>query len=123
MKDTLHLFLHKQWFDMILQGVKKEEYRAISDYWIARLLPPYYQRFKGRADELAGYHKGKVHDKGFTKIHFVNGYGSDKPCFDIEFKGIEIKCPKLDWCPKNTDLSKHVFAIDLGKILKVSNLN
>ena len=35
---TLTLSLKKQWFDMIKAGVKKEEYREQSEYWIKRLL-------------------------------------------------------------------------------------
>lgn len=34
---TLHLNLHKKWFDMILSGEKKEEYRDFSSYWEKRL--------------------------------------------------------------------------------------
>ena len=35
---TLTLSLKKQWFDMIKAGIKKEEYRAINEYWIKSLL-------------------------------------------------------------------------------------
>ena len=37
-KKVLTLTVSKQWFDMILAGEKKEEYRAIKSYWINRLL-------------------------------------------------------------------------------------
>lgn len=33
----LHLTLTKKWFDMILSGEKKEEYREITKYWKVRL--------------------------------------------------------------------------------------
>lgn len=35
---TLTLSLKKQWFDMIKSGEKKEEYREVNRYWIARLV-------------------------------------------------------------------------------------
>ena len=35
---TLQLNLIKQWFDLTLQGIKKEEYRDITPYWVNRLL-------------------------------------------------------------------------------------
>ena len=35
---TLQLNLIKHWFDLTLQGVKKEEYRDITPYWAKRLL-------------------------------------------------------------------------------------
>lgn len=38
----LTLQLMKQWFDMIKSGVKKEEYREINAYYIARLCRMYY---------------------------------------------------------------------------------
>ena len=31
-RRILHLTLKKQWFDMISEGVKKEEYREIKEY-------------------------------------------------------------------------------------------
>lgn len=34
---TLTLSLKKKWFDLIKAGIKKEEYREISDYWKKRL--------------------------------------------------------------------------------------
>lgn len=34
---TLTLHLKKEWFDKIKSGEKKEEYRALSTYWIKRL--------------------------------------------------------------------------------------
>ena len=35
---TLQLNLIKQWFDLTLQGIKKEEYRDITPFWAKRLL-------------------------------------------------------------------------------------
>ena len=34
---TLHLNLKKKWFNMILLGIKKEEYRSVGKYWNNRL--------------------------------------------------------------------------------------
>ena len=33
---TLQLSLKKKWFDMILSGEKKEEYREVKNHWISR---------------------------------------------------------------------------------------
>lgn len=33
----LHLTLKKKWFDMILSGEKKEEYRDTKEFWLRRL--------------------------------------------------------------------------------------
>jgi len=59
--NTLHLTLKKKWFDMILSGEKKEEYREIKNYWAARLL-------------------GKQYDT----ILFRNGYSKNAPKFLIK---------------------------------------
>lgn len=42
MKKVLTLTVNKEWFSRILSGVKKEEYREIKPYWVARL---FYDRF------------------------------------------------------------------------------
>lgn len=57
----LPLTLHKEWFDAIASGSKREEYREIKPYWQARLI-------------------GKRYDE----IHFTNGYGKDKPFMCVE---------------------------------------
>jgi hypothetical protein len=61
---NLHLTLKKNWFDLILSGEKKEEYREIKPYWEKRLI-------------------GKKYDR----IIFRNGYGDNVPWFAIELKG------------------------------------
>lgn len=37
-KKILYLNLKQKWFDMILSGIKKEEYRSIKEYWGKRLI-------------------------------------------------------------------------------------
>jgi len=34
----LNLPLKKKWFEMTKAGIKKEDYREMSDYWIKRLV-------------------------------------------------------------------------------------
>lgn len=36
-KKVLKLTLKKMWYDLILLGVKQEEYREIKEYWLKRL--------------------------------------------------------------------------------------
>ena len=59
MKKILHLTLMKKWFDLILEGKKKVEYREIKPYWTKRLLDS----------------EGNV--KKFDVIEFRNGYSKD----------------------------------------------
>ena len=95
---VLHLNLRKKWYDMILSGEKKEEYREIKPYWVKRIAnlmdsnPPAYD-----------------------VVEFRNGYGKDAPRFRIEYKGVKTgdAIPEWsdNWCGK-------VFIISLGDIIK-----
>lgn len=37
-KKVLHLVLKRKWWDLMLSGIKREEYRAYTEYWIKRLV-------------------------------------------------------------------------------------
>lgn len=72
----LTLQIKKKWFDMILSGEKKEEYREIK---------PYYQ--------------SRLHEKSYTGTHdiaFRNGYKKDSPLIECECF-IEIDYGKPEW--------------------------
>lgn len=92
-KKVLHLTLMKKWFDEILSGSKKFEYREIKPYWTKRLF---------NLD-------GSV--KKYDLIHFRNGYSKDARNMDVEFLGV---------C-ENIFENEKVYAIKLGKILHSSD--
>ena len=85
---------------MILGGIKKEEYREIKKYWESRLM-----------DDTESF-------KEFSIIRFTNGYGSDKPSFDIQWNGIRIDTGIPEWGGSN---ETNVFVIELGDILARRN--
>ena len=100
-QNTLHLNLHKKWFDMILSGTKKEEYRSLSEYWEKRL-------------------KDGNEPKQFDTITFSNGM---KPLsklrrFVVMFEGIEVGFPKKEW---GGDETQECFILHLGNIIKKYN--
>ena len=66
----LHLNLKKKWFDQILAGTKKIEYREIKPYWTTRLFDS----------------DGKP--KKFDIIEFRNGYSKEARVVRVEFEGI-----------------------------------
>lgn len=110
MKKTLFLILKKQWFDLILSGEKKEEYRDITEYWIKRLFVnhrEYFTLLKKGSQSLQ-----------FTHICFQHGYANDAPRFEIECKGIKIATGKKKW---GAEKGKKYFVIKLGKIISVTN--
>lgn len=63
---TLHLTLKRKWFDLILSGEKKEEYREIKQHWVSRL-------------------EGKKYDF----IEFRNGYSGNSPRMIVECREIK----------------------------------
>jgi len=93
---TLHLNLYYKWFDMILSGVKKEEYREMKSFW--------HKRF------LAG--------KGFQTITFSNGYGKQRKQFVIECLGVQSSLGIVEWgAPEGVC----VYILKLGQILSRNN--
>jgi len=95
----LHLTLQKKWFDLILSGEKRIEYRECKPYWNRRLL-----------------------NKIFDEIRFKNGYAKKSPFMRVKWDGTMIIDPS-EWPPENGEvlLGKH-FALLLGNILETRNL-
>ena len=140
---TLQLNLIKHWFDLTLQGIKKEEYRDITPFWTKRLLCmengdnltkcyseetiewlcvslKRWKAFKYNSieDVLDHFH---IKFKEFKNTDFRNGYKSlDKVRrFIIENKGIKIGLGKEEWgfireTPK--------FIVIHGKIIEKFNI-
>lgn len=64
----LHLTLHREFFERIAEGSKKEEYRDRTDYWKTRL--------EGRDYDI---------------IRFRNGYAANAPEMDVEWMGLNTR--------------------------------
>lgn len=114
-KKVLTLTVSKQWFDMIVAGEKKEEYRTIKGYWAKRLLlvrseleEPFSKLDKDLSEkwdsinpEIAKYCFNSPYYKTvpFTHILFINGYRKDSPRIEKEIESISIGKPKKGLCP------------------------
>lgn len=92
---VLRLTLKKKWFDMILSGEKKEEYRDLKPYWFIRL--------SGRE---------------FSHVHFTNGYGKDKPQILIECEGVNIS----QFGVHKWGFQEKCYVIKLGEIIETKNI-
>lgn len=124
-KKVLTLSVKKEWFDKIVSGEKKEEYRAIKPYWVARLfydgackLPPDVvrkltssivkygdtERFEEDNEDIV------ISFVPYTHVLFINGYGDDKPRIEKEIESIDIDRPRKGWCPDEF-LGKEYFVI------------
>jgi hypothetical protein len=88
--------IHKKWFDMILYGDKKEEYRKIGDYWRKRLL----------VDKV-------------DRIKFVNGYGKNKPFLVVELKDIRMGSGKEEW---GAVPGENYYILELGEKITYGNI-
>lgn len=103
----LKLTLKKQWFDMILSGEKKEEYREKKTYWVNRLCSGFPSAYDA---------------KDFDAVQFYNGaYFSDKlPNFLIEWEGMERRTGRPEWgAVEGTEY----FVIKLGEIIQNNTAN
>lgn len=103
LKDSkiLKLTIKKKWFDMILSGDKKEEYREICRHWESRLCS-----------------KNREHFKNYDFLEFSNGYGHSVPKLTCRCEGISVGTGNRRWgC-----LEHPVFIISLGEITNVKNL-
>lgn len=103
----LHLTLKKKWFDMILSGEKKEEYREGKNYWQNRLVSHFNET------------SGQYVFKKFDLIIFRNGYSKQAPEMEIECKGIDFNYGKEPWGAVKYKL---YFVIELGKIISTKNI-
>lgn len=92
----LSMPIKKQWFDMILAGDKKEEYRAVTKFYTSRLVY-----------------------KGITHLKFINGYGRDKPFLVVELKNIIIGTGKEEW---GAVLGEQYYVLGLGEVIERGNL-
>jgi len=75
---TLNMTLKRKWFDMILSGEKKEEYREIKKYWNKRFLDNY---------NSIGHEEFEPEHTKYDTIVFRNGYAKNAPTIKIECLG------------------------------------
>ena len=116
----LHLPLKKEWYEMIESGVKTEEYRDLSGYWISRLTRYGEGKLNGRlyANFLStSPNVLKLNIEGIMSIAKFDAvkfsYGYTKRTMTFECKGITIGKGKAEWGAPDND----VFIIKLGKRL------
>ena len=94
---VLKLVLKKKWFDMILSGKKKEEYRERTRYWNSRF-----------------FDRDDVSWKDFDAVMFLEGYRKDRRKMLVEIKDIGFGTGRPDW---GANEGETYFVISLGKII------
>lgn len=120
---VLHLTLKRKWFDMIVSGEKKEEYRELKKFWASRLLVSVFTghgySFTPYADVLKRDFKFKAWRKfagnpfkDFDMVCFRNGYSEDALEIYVECTGIKIGVGESKWGAPD----KECFIISLGEV-------
>jgi hypothetical protein len=128
---NLQMSLRTKWFEMTKAGIKTEDYREITPYWLKRLT----QHEGVVADECERLLKGEYADenfkygieskvrkaycfpKKFTTNIMTLGYpksGDTERIIKLEHKGIEIRTGNSEW---GAEEGKLYFVIKHGKIL------
>lgn len=110
----------KKWFDMILRGIKHEEYREIKPYYTTRLQGV----IKDQDYELSLLSEEQfvmVYEVTISlpfKVKFVNGYGNDKPYFIAEVS-LTVDTGFADW---GAEPEKEYYVLTIDKILESGNI-
>ena len=105
---TLHLPLKAQWYEMIENGVKTEEYREIKPYYMQRLLK-YGNVWGSIKDVIRINKKSMLLFRHYDTVKFSYGYTKRTMTFEIE--NIRIGKGKPEWGAPAED----VFIIKIGK--------
>ncbi len=102
-RQVMLLPIMKKWYDMILSGDKKEEYRDFKTY--------YHKRFQTA---------GMIADDAFTLIPgeylvcFRNGYSSSSPQF-FAYCTLRVGTGKPEW---GAEEGKNYYILQISKIVK-----
>ena len=99
-KKVLTLTVSKQWFDMIADGRKNEEYRTIKGYWVKRLFLLWNE--DTCTNEKIPTHCVKNWDSISPEManYCINSpYCKDSPRIEKEIESISIGKPKKGLCP------------------------
>ncbi|MEG0807642.1 MAG: hypothetical protein RR410_04745 [Alistipes sp.] len=105
----LQLIVKQPWFGMEASGIKTEEYRDITGYWVKRLLTsPLGKAFvTQRADEIATWIKAyglssamctfKLNPIVYEQIEVYNGYQKTRLTWSTRPKGLTVGRGRTDW--------------------------
>lgn len=116
----LTLPIKKKWFDMILSGEKKEEYREIKDYYTTRFFNALDgEYFKDKKVHLKYSSKFLKHGYCYQNIVFPvmfrNGYSATSPSF-IAQVSLDIGKGKKEW---GAEAGKEYFRLYIHNIKSV----
>ncbi len=104
---NLQLSLKKKWFEMTKLGIKTEDYREITSYWVKRLFKKeFLNKFSNENVLIVDIRYNSSRSiytdgfKNFTQNTMTLGYpkSTDKErILKLEHKGIEIRTGNPEW--------------------------
>ena len=113
----LILPIKRKWFDMILSGEKKEEYREITPYYTSRLsnlFCVWTKNAKYHSENMRCFLQSENAKKNITReIMFRNGYSKTSPSF-IAKCTLSIGTGKEEW---GAEKDKQYFVLTIHEIL------
>jgi hypothetical protein len=109
----LILPIKRKWFDMILMGEKKEEYREIKSYWEKRFL----KIFGEIAFVPKPHFVAPVLESPIKEVVFRNGYSKTSPSF-IAKCTLSVGTGKEEW---GAEKGKRYFVLTIHEILNGSD--
>jgi hypothetical protein len=92
----LTLTIKKKWFDMILSGEKKEEYREIKPYYDSRIMNAFGVIWVGNKLIKGQNVPEEIRKSEPVPVMFRNGYSSSSPYF-IAYCNIRIGYGNPEW--------------------------
>lgn len=122
---TLKLILKKKWFDLISSGIKLEEYREITPYYLNRLLTDawghkidekfvtdkhFLNKLKLSLNNLANGDDTSWLEPKHSSVTFYLGYASDRKSMTMDIESITIGEGKEEW---GAEKGKEYFVIKL----------
>ena len=117
MARELKLVLKKKWYDMIASGEKKEEYRAVTQYWWRRIISgetwvscdSYQHQMSRRKKGPYWVRLRRRHDI----VTFYLGYAKDRPSMTFNISDLIIgNIGRQEW---GAEPGKDFFIIKLGE--------
>lgn len=110
----LTLPIKKKWFDMILSGEKKEEYREMKDYWTRRFMGAI---FGDRNASHFGLFYMTLWDSTLDiRVILKNGYRADSPKIVCDCL-LTISTGKEEW---GAEPNKNYYVLKIMKIEEAS---
>ena len=107
--------IKRKWFDMILSGEKKEEYREIKPYYETRFTNLFKMTVKdGKLVKIPDPFM-EIPDTPVQTITFRNGYSKDSPALEAECT-LSVGEGKPEW---GAELNKEYYILHIRSVRRI----